>query len=299
MAKGISLHIGLNYVNPNHYTDKGKPWDGELLAAEADANAMFAIAQQQGFESYKLLREDATRIRVAQEIIKASDQLSAGDTFFLSYAGHGSQVPDITNDEGDGLDETWCLYDAQMVDDELLMLWSRFKAGVRVLIVSDSCHSGTVFRGGDAQGIAKADHITDVGIASRAALTNLTEEGVRYRFMPRAASFRTYEGNREFYDEIINNKNNSTPEIKATVRQLSACRDDQFAKDGRKNGFFTETLLKVWENGKFDGDYDQFYEKIHSKMTHWWTQFSRETKQEPWKEEFGIPDPGFNKPFVL
>ena len=37
MARGLSLHIGLNYIDANHYVSKGKPWDGELDAAEADA----------------------------------------------------------------------------------------------------------------------------------------------------------------------------------------------------------------------------------------------------------------------
>jgi len=33
MARGVSLHIGLNEVDPNHYKDgDGKPWKGELAA---------------------------------------------------------------------------------------------------------------------------------------------------------------------------------------------------------------------------------------------------------------------------
>jgi len=57
MTKGISLHIGLNYVDPNHYSG----WDGKLAAAEYDANDMFLIAKSQGFQSSKLIRNEATR----------------------------------------------------------------------------------------------------------------------------------------------------------------------------------------------------------------------------------------------
>jgi len=44
------------------------------------------------------------------------------------------------------MDETWVLYDRQLVDDELYKIWSKFKPGVRILVLSDSCHSGTVPR---------------------------------------------------------------------------------------------------------------------------------------------------------
>ena len=36
MAKGISIHIGLNHVDPKHY----QGWDGALNACIADANDM-------------------------------------------------------------------------------------------------------------------------------------------------------------------------------------------------------------------------------------------------------------------
>jgi hypothetical protein len=53
-------------------------------------------------------------------------------------------VPDENNDEGDGADETWCLQDRQFLDDELFQHFRLFKPGVRIIVISDSCHSGTV-----------------------------------------------------------------------------------------------------------------------------------------------------------
>jgi hypothetical protein len=41
MAKGLSLHIGLNRIDPNHYAG----WSGTLNACENDARAMQDIAR--------------------------------------------------------------------------------------------------------------------------------------------------------------------------------------------------------------------------------------------------------------
>ena len=45
MAKGLSLHIGLNHVDPTHY----QGWDGALIACIADARDMRALGKKKGF----------------------------------------------------------------------------------------------------------------------------------------------------------------------------------------------------------------------------------------------------------
>ena len=57
MAKGLSLSIGLNSVDPKHYGG----WAGELNACEADAAEMSALAKSQGFRPTVLLTRRATR----------------------------------------------------------------------------------------------------------------------------------------------------------------------------------------------------------------------------------------------
>src|SRR5262245_62083793 len=140
MAKGIALTIGLNAVDPAHYGG----WSGELNACEADANDMTDIAKSAGFSVKSLLTKAATRSRVIKEVTAASKTLKAGDIYMLSYSGHGGQLPDLNNDESDSKDETWCLYDGELVDDEIYALLGKFAQGVRILVFSDSCHSGTV-----------------------------------------------------------------------------------------------------------------------------------------------------------
>ena len=111
--KGNSLHIGLNRVDPIHYAG----WQGELVACENDAHDMEAIARSQGFVAQSLLTKSATSTAVLAAVEKAAKELVEDDFFFLTYSGHGGQINDVNKDEPDGLDETWVLYDRELLDD--------------------------------------------------------------------------------------------------------------------------------------------------------------------------------------
>ena len=128
-AKGYSLHVGLNFVDPKHY----EGWDGELAACEFDAADMAELAAAIGYEAQTLIREAATRDAVLGAIRANAARMKAGDVFVLTYSGHGGQVPDFSGDEaaddaGDVADETLCLFDGQLIDDELYAAWAAFPA---------------------------------------------------------------------------------------------------------------------------------------------------------------------------
>jgi hypothetical protein len=139
----ISLHLGLNHVSRAAYNG----WDGELEGCIPDAMAMSKMASARGWTVREVLTdEQATNEALVSYIDEIARQLVRGDRFLLSYSGHGGQVPDTSGDEDDKRDETWCLFDGEMIDDKVQTLMSKFKAGVKVIVVSDSCHSGTVTR---------------------------------------------------------------------------------------------------------------------------------------------------------
>jgi metacaspase-1 len=257
MARGISVHVGLNAVDRNHYDG----WDGALTACEFDANAMEEIAQSRGFETTKLLTNDATAEAVTGAIESAANELEPGDFFFQTYSGHGGQVPD-RNDEGeeDRSDETWVLYDRQLVDDELYALWAKFKPGVRIFLLSDSCHSGTV-----AKDIEDEESVPDVVSTAEEA----AKQSPRYRALPRDKMIATYLQQAALYDRIQEEAPSSTAsasEVSARVLLISGCQDDQLSLDGFANGRFTEELLKVWNDGAWTGAYPNFHEAIRSGM---------------------------------
>jgi hypothetical protein len=93
------------------------------------------------------------------------DRAQDDDVVVIYFAGHGSQSPDSSGDEADGLDETLMLVDARyngeidLVDDEFNYLLSGLfnkmsgaKKGKaqKVTVVLDSCNSGTAARAADS-----------------------------------------------------------------------------------------------------------------------------------------------------
>ncbi len=265
-AKALSLHMGLNGVSGAAYGG----WDGPLAACEFDANDMAAIARKQGMKPTLLLTKKATRSAMLSAMRGAAKTLAAGDLFFLTYSGHGGQVPDVNGDEDDKRDETWCLYDGQLIDDELYFELGKFKAGVRILVLSDSCHSGTVTRD--------------------AIFPPPTTPTQRPKNMPDAVAMRTYRDHQAFYDKLqmdvaaasgkpVVDPDNALAQVAASGRLsaiastfdaslilISGCQDNQTSMDGEHNGAFTEQLLKVWNQGEFVGNYGNLHARIKARM---------------------------------
>ncbi len=264
--KALALHLGLNGVSAAAYGG----WDGPLAACEFDANDMAAIAKSKGMKATVLLTKKATRAHLLAGMRSAAKALKSGDFFLLTYSGHGGQVPDINGDEPDGMDETWCLYDGQLLDDELYFELSKFAAGVRILVLSDSCHSGSVTRNFPPPP---------------------PPAGQRPRLMPAAVAMRVYTAHQAFYDKLqtdvaaaarkaafvdpdaalaqVGAAAQATALVgrfKPSVVLISGCQDNQTSMDGDHNGAFTEQLLKVWSLGEFAGNYSAFHARIRAAL---------------------------------
>jgi metacaspase-1 len=272
-AQGQSLHIGLNLVSAKHY----EGWDGPLAACENDARDMAALAKKQGFKSRQLITRRATRAAVLAGLRAAAKTAKSGDHFLLSFSGHGGQIKDTSGDEADRKDETWCLWDGQLIDDELYFELSRFAKGVRVLVLSDSCHSGTVTRARKPPPPPKGkraklmpDAVADkVYAAHQAQYQHWQTEVVQAAAAARQAD-KTSDPDAALAQVAVTGPAASATQLvgrfKPAVVLISGCQDNQVALDGDHNGAFTEQLLAVWNKGGFEGSLAQFHAQIRARM---------------------------------
>lgn len=279
MAQKFSLHFGLNYVNPVHY----QGWDGLLQACEYDAESMADVARRSGFESVIFRSPDIVADVLKEVLANSAKSLVAGDTLLVTYSGHGGQVPDTNGDERRDkwpggtprMDETWCLYDRQVIDDELRECWSLFRRGVRILIFSDSCHSGSVVRFGPP----------DLNAAMAMVMTEW-----RPRMMSTRQAAEVYEANRAMYDNIQRVVSPlSQQRVESSIVLLSGCMDNQYSLDGPKNGLFTGTVLRVLEEG-FKGSILEFRNEVARRMPPY---------QTPQYFKVGRTDQAFEETFPL
>ncbi len=136
------------------------PYESNLDGAVKDAEDVSAALGRAGIANVaKFVNEAATKDAVRAAWTTLVESAVQGDTIIFTYAGHGSQMPElVAGDEEDGLDEFLQLpgFDRTrpeeteheiIVDNEINAWFAEAEAkGIRVLFVSDSCHSGGMNR---------------------------------------------------------------------------------------------------------------------------------------------------------
>jgi hypothetical protein len=146
----LALVIGIN--DYRHVT----PLDG----ARADALDIATALRSAGASRVVTLTDgEASKSNVTRAWQTLLAEAGRGDVIFFSYAGHGAQVPQrAEGDERDAKDEFWVLpgFDPRNVrqtmqetifDNELHRWFTdASQRGVRVVLVSDSCHAGGMDR---------------------------------------------------------------------------------------------------------------------------------------------------------
>lgn len=140
MAKK-ALCIGIN-----DYPGTGS----DLSGCVNDANDWKAALEKGGFTVDMLLDRQATKEAMSEGIRRLVQEAQPKDLVVITYSGHGSWVPDLDSDEPDARDEVLCPYDIgqnrPLTDDEIHSIFAERERGVRIVLLSDSCHSGSVIR---------------------------------------------------------------------------------------------------------------------------------------------------------
>ncbi|MCM1966383.1 MULTISPECIES: caspase family protein [unclassified Streptomyces] len=283
MPTGLSIHVGLNKVDPAAYDG----WDGKLLACENDARDMAAVARAGGFADTVILTDDGTVENITGELRKAAGRLKSGDILLFTYSGHGGQMSNVvgSDDEPDRLDETLVFFDRQFLDDELYREFRRFEEGVRIFVLLDCCHSGSAIE--SLQGL-----LTPEALQSQFQTRDPGQVEAASRLMPLLKQQEIFIRDLPFYESLQRElkDDNGGPAPAAVL--IAACQDNQVASDGDVNGLFTANLLKVWGKGAFLGDYRTFHRDIQKRMP---------ANQSPNFYTTGNPSDGFlkQKPFTI
>jgi len=135
---------GLTKVDPRFYDG----WAGDCPGCDYDASAVAGLCDEQGYPCADLRDLQATQTNCVRMVFAAAKGFRPDSDILLLYiSGHGGQEKDRDGDEEDGFDETLCLADGQMLDDVIRRLLALVPADVRVVFVTDTCNSGTNYRG--------------------------------------------------------------------------------------------------------------------------------------------------------
>jgi hypothetical protein len=221
-----------------------------------DARAWADALTHLGFDRPRMLEDEAaTRDAIVRELKSLVATSRAGDVIVFQYAGHGTQVPDISGDEKHGDtprdDEAMCPYDfasgALLIDDDLGEIFSRLPDGVNLTCFFDCCHSGTITRmaGGGGAAPRSDGKVARVVPATPALIARYIEA--------RAGMPRRVKRSRRDVD---------TDDLREVA--FAACLSSEVALESAGHGEFTRHAMQVFEQGVTGLSNGEFAERVTS-----------------------------------
>jgi hypothetical protein len=199
----------------------------------------------------RVLRDEAaTHDHVTTALKALLTNAKSGDVLVFTNSSHGTYVADRASEEADSYDEAMCPYDCRknlLTDDELRTLFTDIPRGVRLTVISDSCHSGSVTR--VAQGAATPDD-RRVRYLSPKDLRRPEIPDVRHRASPKRPEVH--------------------PESEMRELLLSGCRSNQYSYDARfgntYHGAMTWYALKVIEQAGYRLSYSTLAKRLREAL---------------------------------
>ncbi|HYJ15863.1 MAG TPA: caspase family protein [Candidatus Limnocylindria bacterium] len=231
--------------------------DSDLSGCVNDANDWAAALTKRGFTTTKMYDKKASGKNMRAAIKSVIGAAGAGDLVVIQYSGHGSYVPDDNGDEPDGKDECLCPYDiytnGPITDDELFEMYSAKKTGVKLLVISDSCHSGSNAK--------FAPITTPPTIKGRKAPQR------KVRFLPPAAFLSKRELAKLGSSRAIRR---SSPPGRHAGLLMAGCQDSEYSYDasfqGRPNGAFSFVALRELAKLPASANYQRWYDAIRKAL---------------------------------
>ncbi len=229
--------------------------ESDLSGCVNDAKDWGAELESRGFEVKTLLDGAAKKKAIVESMEKVIEGAKSGDVVVITFSGHGTWVPDIDGDENQGgdeldsRDEALCPSDisgnAVITDDLLFEIFTSRARGVRLVFLSDCCHSGTVARYAPSMSKDRSPR--------------------KARFLPpstflpptRVAAARAVE------------RKPAVGRARASALLLSGCQDWEYSYDAtfdnRPNGAFTRVALDTLKEHE-PATYSAWYRLIRKRL---------------------------------
>ena len=221
MTQARALLVGLKEVSRKSYGDL---WSAGCELSENNVDQMASVLT--GFSKALLKTKEATADNILLEMKRSSDLLREGDIFVFYFAGHGF---------GGGPSEARHMlgsYDQPLDTRKFGEIWNSFDLGVRIVMISDSCNSGTDY---------------SKYLASLRERHGLDSElGAAMDWTPLSPFMTDRQAN----------------SMRAQMLHFGAASDGEPAIGGE----FTKVLLSIWNNGSFSGGYRKFFCRILSRV---------------------------------
>lgn len=224
--------VGINYIDTEF----------ELAGCINDADDWAQLLAVNGVDSSVLAEKQATRATILSSLKRLVKQAKAGDVVYFTYSGHGTWLPDRSGDETDRRDEALCPIDMDdgaglILDDELHDIFTTLKPDARLVLITDCCHSGTMFR-------AVPGHAADGRTKPRFIPSS------KFKTLPKAAA--------------VKRSNAALP----GVVHFSACTDKEVAADaeigGRPCGAFSYYATRAF--GARGATYESAFTRIRNNL---------------------------------
>jgi hypothetical protein len=253
MATGHALIVGVPQPSPS--SGWSAKWLPGVLNDVASASQLLGGL---GFATQVHKSEAGRANTVLAGIRSAASALSAGDMFVFYYAGHGAQKTSADGDEAQ--DQLLLTFDRPIVDDELGACWALFRKHVRIVVITDSCHSGSAVRALDGS-------VAGTGAIGGGAMIDPIAP-----LPPRLLSI----GLTKVAGGEVVSRDGNIEGLQGSLLHMAACQDWEQAMDLGNHGAFTDALLIAWNAG-FRASYDQLFAEIRHQMQATTAQAARMT----------------------
>lgn len=248
--KVFVLQAGINTYHPESGV-------GALEGAVNDVNAMGAWLEANlpanRLEKITLTNEQATHAALTHHFRNwLAKEARPGDTVLFEYSGHGSRelAPDAFKTHfHEGMNETLVAYDSRkkggfdLADKELAVLLSLIPAEVHLVVMADSCHSGSITRSAalETRGMA--------------------------RWTPDTNEPRPLESYADgYYADLLKQQGRMVIPAREHV-SLSACSRYQLAYESDDHrGYFTTALLEVLDRTGGRISYADLFVKVRQAI---------------------------------